>query len=355
MAMEKVLTAANVSMAEAPTYNDPVSGLMTEAFVRVRSGTSVGEAVREVKNSVLDDTSASMVFVENDNGHYLGLVRLSTLVRARDGEAIDALVESPALQVAPEEDREQAARLLQRHDLALLPVVDDRHRLVGALRFDDAMDILEEEASEDAYWKAGVGDILHRDDAVRSEKLTQGGISYTLKVRMSFLLVTLAGGMMVGGVIDHFEGALEAFVALAIFIPVIMDMGGNVGTQSTTIFARGLALGHIDLNRFFRVHVWRELKVGLCMGLVLATLGGAIAWGWQGAPNDIPMLGVVVGLSLMFAISTACLLGFLMPWLLLKLGVDHAPGADPFITTIKDFSGLAVYFLTAAWLLPVTL
>lgn len=113
-------------------------------------------------------------------------------------------------------------------------------------------------------------------------------------------------------------------------------------------------MGHIDLKRFFRVHMVRELKVGLTMGLVLATVGGLVAWAWQGAPNDIPLLGVVVGVSLMFSITTACLLGFLLPYLLLKLGVDHAPGADPFITTIKDFSGLAVYFLTAAWLLGIS-
>ncbi|MFV8835978.1 magnesium transporter [Aquisalimonas sp. APHAB1-3] len=355
MANEIVLNEVTQSGNLESRVNEPVDGVMTDSFVRVPTGATAGETLRKVKTYPLDDGAASVVFVDGSGGRYAGFVRLGALVRADEETTVDQLLEGRDIRVSSETDREQAARLLQRHDLALLPVVNESQRLVGALRFDDAMDILEEEASEDAYWKAGVGDVLHHQDAVRSEKLTLGPIGYTLKVRMAFLLVTLAGGMMVGGVIDHFEGALEALVALAIFIPVIMDMGGNVGTQSTTIFARGLALGHIDLKKFFRVHMVRELKVAVCMGLVLATLGGIIAWAWQGAPNDIPMLGVVVGISLMFAITTACLLGFLLPWLLLKLGVDHAPGADPFITTIKDFSGLAVYFMTAAWLLPVTL
>ncbi len=186
---------------------------------------------------------------------------------------------------------------------------------------------------------------------MRSEKLTSGGIGYAVKVRMAFLMVTLAGGLAVGGVIDFFEDTLAAVVALAIFIPLVMDMGGNVGTQSTTIFARGLALGHINLGRFFRNHLVREGGVGLAMGVIMAVLAGTIAYFWQGAPNDIPQLGFVVGTALFFSVFTASILGFLLPWVLLKIGVDHAPGADPFITTIKDFTGLAVYFGMAAWLL----
>lgn len=218
---------------------------------------------------------------------------------------------------------------------------------------DDAMDAIAEDVTDTMMQKAGVADPTHLKDTIRSEKLIAGSIAYPLKVRLAFLMVTLAGGLAVGGLIDRFEDVLAAIVAVAVFIPLVMDMGGNVGTQSTTIFARGLALGHIDLTRFRR-HLAREVRVGLTMAIILGTIGGTVAWAWQGAPNDIPQLGIVVGIALAFSVTFAAFLGFFLPWLLLKIGADHAPGADPFITTIKDFSGLAVYFLLASWLLGIT-
>lgn len=273
------------------------------------------------------------------------------MLRATDDTHLGQLVDGEGVKASVDDNKVDAARLLQRSDLPLLPILDAQRRLAGVLCFSDAMDVLEEDASEDVYKKAGIGSIVHARDVVRSEKLTSGPISYAVRVRLAFLMVTLAGGLMVGGVIDFFEDTLAAVVALAVFIPLVMDMGGNVGTQSTTIFARGLALGHINLDRFFRTHLLREGLVGLVMAAVIAILAGVIAYFWQGAPNDIPVLGVVVGVALFTAVLTASILGFLLPWVMLKIGVDHAPGADPFITTIKDFTGLAVYFLMAAWLL----
>jgi magnesium transporter len=184
--------------------------------------------------------------------------------------------------------------------------------------------------------------LLQRDNRW-SARLTQGSVGYALKVRIAFLLVTLMGGMAVGGVIEAYEGTLEAVVAAAIFIPVVMDMGGNVGTQSTTIFARGIAWQHISLPDFIH-YVWREVKIALLMGIILGLLGGIIAYYWQGLPNDTPGIGLAVGLSLLIVITVASILGTVLPWIMLKLGFDHGPGADPFITTIKDFTGLIIYF-----------
>lgn len=352
VAINHAVVAGPAARAAARTVQ-PVARIMSSEYLQLTHTDTVREAMAKVRNSSLPADYSNFVFVQGPDGKHLGFVRLSSLVRAHSEEPLVNMVEGADRAVSYDSDREEAARILQRLDLSLLPVLDEHQRLAGVLTFDRAMDVLEEEASEDAYWKSGIGDLTHQKEVVRSEKLTSGGIGYPVKVRMSFLMVTLAGGLAVGGLIDFFEGALEAMVALAIFIPLVMDMGGNVGTQSTTIFARGLALGHIDLGKFFRVHVWRELKVGLVMGLTLSVVAGFIAFLWQGAPNGMPLLGVVVGLALMFSVTTACLLGFLLPWILLKLGLDHAPGADPFITTIKDFSGLAVYFLSAIWLLDL--
>jgi magnesium transporter len=231
-------------------------------------------------------------------------------------------------------------------------VVDSANRLIGALTVDDAMDVLDMDTSATMYGKAGITDPGHATEVLRSERLVAGGIGYPVRVRLLFLMVTLAGGLAVGGLIEQFEDTLAAVVALAIFVPLVMDMGGNVGTQSTTIFARGLALGQIQLSHM-RSHIAREARVGLVMGAVIGVVGGSIALVWQGVPNDIPQLGLAVGISLFVSVNLACFLGFFLPWVLIKLGFDHAPGADPFITTIKDFTGLLVYFGLAAWVLNI--
>lgn len=331
---------------------DSAGRVASPAYVAVRRGMTAENALSRVRSSSLAREHLTTVFVIDDDRRYLGLVRLADLVRAAPETPIGELVEGAALRVGTTEPATTAARMLQRRDLEALPVVDSEDRLVGAVTVDDAIDVLEEDASETMYRKAGLADPTHAREVIRSERLTAGGILYPVRVRLAFLLVTLAGGLAVGGLIDRFEDTLTAVVALAVFIPLVMDMGGNVGTQSTTIFARGLALGHIDLSRF-RTHLWREARVGISMACLIGLVGGAIAWAWQGVPNGVPELGVAVGVALFSSVFLACLLGFLLPYVLLRLGLDHAPGADPFITTIKDFSGLAIYFSMAAFVLGI--
>ena len=322
-------------------------------FVFTTVDATVGDALKKVRESELPDEISNKVFVVDGAGKYQGFVRLSRLLRTSENENVAGLIEGKDIAVTEDEHQETAARKLQRLDISSLPITDANGRLTGILRFDDAMDILEEETSEDIYRKAGVGS-LQAKDAIRSELMTSGPLHYPIGVRLTFLLVTLAGGLIVGGLVDAFEDTLAAVIALAIFIPLVMDMGGNVGTQSTTIFARGLALGHVNLDRFWRKHMVRESLVGVCMAAVIAVIAGTVAYFWQGAPNGMPMLGVVVGGALFFSVLTAAVLGFLLPYVMLKIGVDHAPGADPFVTTIKDFTGLAVYFLLAGALLGIT-
>lgn len=347
-----MIQLATKMVAEAD-LSESISGLCRTDFAFVMHDATVADAVRKIRESNLPDEVSNMVFVVDAASNYQGFVRLSRLLRSDDSITVSKLLEGRDISLPESTHRETAARQLQRLDISSLPITDETGRLIGILRFDDAMEILEEETSEDIYHKAGLGTIAGKD-RIRSEKLTAGPLHYPISVRLTFLMVTLAGGLMVGGLVDFFEDTLAAVIALAIFVPLVMDMGGNVGTQSTTIFARGLALGHIHLDRFWTKHMLRESVVGLAMAAIIAVVAGTIAYFWQGVPNDMPLLGVVVGGALFFSVLTAALLGFLLPYIMLKIGVDHAPGADPFITTIKDFSGLAVYFLLAGSLLGIT-
>ncbi len=341
------------SVTRLLNYPEDSTGFaMNPNYVRVERDTNAADALRAVRRSPLSEESIGTVFVTDRQRRYEGMIPLNRLVKASPSTSAGDLIQDEDLRVQATDHRSIAARLLRQRDLPSIPVVDRENRLLGAITFDDAMDMMEEEASELMYGLAGLAEELPSTEMSRSERLTSGELVYPVRSRLFFLLVPLAGGFLVGGVIDQFEDVLAAIAATAIFIPVIMDTGGNVGTQSTTIFARGYALGHIDVGHFLR-HIFREVRVGATLGLILGVLGGILAYFWQGAPNDIPELGVAVGISLFIAATLASLLGFLLPWILVKVGLDHAPGANPLITTVKDFTSLLVYFSLVAWLIGV--
>jgi magnesium transporter len=240
--------------------------------------------------------------------------------------------------VLVDEDQEDAAQIMADHSLVALPVVTAENELVGVITLDDAIRTLEEEADEDILDKSGIG-ALGGAEMNRSYIMLKGRIPQVWRIRVPFLMITMVGGLLAGVVIDVYEQALEAITALAIFIPIVMDMGGNAGTQSATIFARGFIAGHIQPHQFWR-QFWRESLIGLGMGVGLGALVGLIAGTWQ----QMASLGWVVGIALGATVTMATMLGFLIPYVLIRLGMDQAAGADPILTTIKDITGLLIYF-----------
>lgn len=188
--------------------------------------------------------------------------------------------------------------------------------------------------------------VFQQKEILKSDRMINGSIWQIQKTRLPFLIITLLGGMLAGSVIGVFEETLEAIIVLAIFIPVIMDMGGNAGTQSSSIFTRAFVLGHITLEKW-KQQLKKEVMVGASMGFVLGSAALIIAYLWHG----IFELGLVVGISLFCTVTIATTIGFLIPYILVRLGFDQAAGSDPFITTIKDCSGLLIYFALATLLL----
>ncbi len=333
-------------------YADGTVGRMTSpAAVTVKRKTIAKDALEAVrKASEKDDESINAIYVVDDQRIFLGAVPLSAVVSAKPDTPMDKLiVKQDIVTLLTDQDQEKAARLMKRMDALELPVLDSERRLVGVLTATEALDILQEEITDDIYDKVGLIDLTNRESD-RSFNLIHGSFWHVLKVRVPFLLITLAGGMLAGVVIDAFEEILEALVATAIFIPVIMDMGGNVGTQSSTIFTRGVVLGHINMGAFFKQWL-RETSHGVGLGVILGLGGGLIAHFWQGVPG----LGMAVGLSLAIVITLGVALGFIIPYILLKMGFDQAAGADPIITTIKDMSGLVLYFFLVRLLMPEAL
>ncbi|TVS06555.1 MAG: magnesium transporter [Phycisphaerales bacterium] len=332
--------------------DDSVGSVMIPMFFAVASSMTVAEAIRSVRDSSRRSEHIHTLYVTDADGVLVGDISLVELLRSDAASKVADIMHTGTVTVRVDDPRKDAAEKVRGFDLLEVAVVDSGSRLVGLVTVDDALEVIEQETSDTIYQKAGVGDLVHQKDHVFSEKLTRGGILYPIRVRILYLLVALAGGMAVGGLIDFWEDTLAAVIAAAVFIPVIMDMGGNTGTQSTTIFARGFALGHVDLKRFVP-YLLRECSIGLVMGAALGTIGGVIAYFWQGAPNGVPQLGFAVGFSLFVVITVAAMLGFILPALMVRLGLDHAPGADPFITTIKDFTGLALYFFLVSTLIAI--
>jgi magnesium transporter len=336
-------------------YPDGSAGrrMNPNAFTARRSQ-RVKETLAAIRQSPFAAEDLDLVFVIDGERFFHGYVQVAELLKADPEAKVIDLTKRAGLVVRTNDPEILGVRMLRKTDLPAIAVLDTENRLVGAISAEDLVDVAEEEASDLMYQKAGMRDIADKNDHIFSKRLTQGSILYPVRVRILFLFVTLIGGLIVGGVIDTFEDTLEAVIAAAIFIPLVMDMGGNVGTQSTTIFARGFALGHINLKKFWN-YLLREGSIGLTIGALLGTLAGVIAYYWQGAPNDIPQLGIAVGVSLFVVITLAAMLGFALPYIMIKLGFDHAPGADPFITTIKDFVGLALYFYLVTTLIDIDL
>jgi len=328
--------------AELLGYKPETAGrIMNPDYISLKKGQSVAEGLKNIRQKGMEKETIYNIYVIDQGRKLQGVVTLRTLVMADPEDKIDHIMYDHPVSVSTFTDQEEVARLLQQQDLTAVPVVDREKRLVGIVTFDDAMDVISEETTEDIYNKAGLTG-LGEIEADRSRVLISGSLFDVWKVRLPYLVIALVGGLLAGGVIEGFEESLTQITALAFFIPVVMDMGGNVGTQSSTIFNRALVLEQINLRHFFKQFL-REMGIGLSMGIILGIAAGIISAVWQ-----FPELGLVVGTALALTVTIAAALGFLIPFILHKMGLDQAAGSDPLITTIKDITGLFIYFFLVA-------
>jgi magnesium transporter len=318
--------------------DDTAGGRMTSEYLTCQPDALVSEVLALLRVWEPKQEFVPSVFVVDDENLLLGTLGPMALIRADALQPVGEIMNTDFHSVQVDEDQEDAAQIMASHSLVSLPVTTVENELVGVITLDDAIRTLEEEADEDILDKSGIG-ALGGAEVNRSYIMLKGSIPHVWRIRVPFLLITMVGGLLAGVVIDVYEQALETITALAIFIPIVMDMGGNAGTQSATIFARGFIAGHIQPHQFWR-QFWRESLIGLGMGVGLGILVGIIAGFWQ----QMSSLGWVVGIALGATVTMATMLGFLIPYVLIRLGMDQAAGADPILTTIKDVTGLLIYF-----------
>ena len=315
---------------------DSAGGIMTTEFISLPADIAVEEAISRLREIAPEAETIYYVYVVNNEGRLIGVLSLRDLITSSDGTLLKNIMRSNVISVNVGLDQEEVARVVSKYDLLAVPVVDDQGRLLGIVTVDDVIDVMEQEATEDIYRFAGVSEVEGMD-------LTEASVNKIVRLRLPWLLISMAGGILAGSVIGVYEDTLHAIVMLAAFIPVIMDMGGNVGTQSSTIFVRGIATGDIDSSEVWP-YLYREIQIGIAMGLICGVLISFVAYFWEGNPY----LGLVVGIAMLSTISVAALIGTLVPMLCNMVNIDPAITAGPFVTTIKDVIGLLIYFVIAS-------
>lgn len=319
---------------------ETAGGKMAVNVLSLPESTQVADAIRSIRTA----HEAEMVFylyVTDDLKRLTGVVSLRDLVTAQPDVQLKSIMTREVVSVTTETDQEEVARQVSRYNLLAIPVIDKDGTLLGIVTVDDVVDVIREEATEDFLQMAGVG---------RDRELLWKPTMENVRLRLPWLFATWIGGVLVAWISGYFESVLS-FVAISAFIPVILGMGGNVGTQSSTIIVRGFATGRIQLSQAGKI-IWKQIRIGIVLGLFYGLLLGLVAsWRFVNAP---PRLGLVVGMAIAISMLMASLIGTLIPILLRKLNVDPAVASGPFVTTSTDLLGIILYFLIAASLLSAT-
>tara|TARA_B100000579_G_scaffold39654_1_gene27734 strand:- start:519 stop:1910 length:1392 start_codon:yes stop_codon:yes gene_type:complete len=297
---------------------------------------------REAIYALQDQEEAEMVFYLyslDDDGRLTGVISLRDLVTTPGDTMLKDIMSKNIQAVRPETDQEEVARIVSQYNFLAVPVVDSDEKLLGIVTVDNVVDVIREEATEDFLQLAGAG----KDREILLKSSWENA-----RIRLPWLFASWIGGIVAAFIIGVFDNILENAIALAAFIPVIIGMGGNVGTQSSTIIVRGLATGRVSFENSITV-LFKEMRVGLILGILYGMLLGFFAI-FQFIDTS-PMLGIVVGLSICVSMILAATIGSLVPLVLNRFEIDPAIATGPFVTTAIDIMGVAFYFLIARSLL----
>ncbi|MDP6170266.1 MAG: magnesium transporter [Candidatus Marinimicrobia bacterium] len=319
---------------------DSAGAMMATDVFTLYQETTCGEALRTLQ----DQQDAEMVFylyITNEDNSLVGVASLRTLATTPANTMLKDLMVRRVHSVRPETDQEDVAQIVAQYNYLAVPVVDGHDQLLGIVTVDDVVDVIREEATEDFLQMAGAG----KDREILLKSSWENA-----KVRLPWLFASWIGGVVAASVIGSYEHMLESIIALAAFIPVIIGMGGNIGTQSSTIIVRGMATGRIEVGNELRILI-KELRVGLILGVLYGVMLGLFA-NLRFMDTD-PMLGLVVGLSITFSMLIAVAVGSFTPLILRKLDIDPAVATGPFVTTSIDILGVLLYFVIAGLLLNI--
>lgn len=313
---------------------DSAGSIMTTEFVDLKVNMTVEEAFQKIRKIALDKETVYTCYVLDTSRKITGLINVKELLIAQTDTLIKDIMETNVITVNTLDDQEEVAKKFDKYDIMALPVVDKEERLVGIITVDDAIDVLQEENTEDFEIMAAI--------TPSEASYFKTSVFKHAKNRILWLLLLMVSATFTGAVLTHYEEAFSMLPILVAFIPMIMDTGGNCGSQSSTLIIRGLAMDEIKLKDYFKA-VWKEIRVALLVGIILAVVNGIrilIQY------HDLK-IAIVVGLTLLFTVTIAKILGCSLPMLAKKLKLDPAIMAAPLITTIVDTCSILIYFKIA--------
>ena len=321
-----------------------VGSIMTTEYVSLRRDMTVGEAIAKIRRVGVDKETVYTCYV-SEKRKLVGVISVKNLLTANDDEIIENLMTTECISVLTTDDREDAVEKIGKYGFLAIPVLDKEERIVGIVTVDDAMDVMETEASEDIAQMAAI---------LPSEKpyLKTGAVRLWLS-RIPWLLLLMLSATLTSKIISTYETALAACAVLTAFIPMIMGTGGNAGGQASVTIIRGLSLDEIRLKDAFWV-IWKELRVSLLCGLTLAPFAFLKVMYLDGlyAEPDGVRISLIVSATLFLVVIVAKLVGCILPLLVKVIRLDPAVVANPFITTVVDALALVVYFALASRLIP---
>lgn len=352
--LSRLKAESRISIQQLLQYPpDTAAGLMTTEFVSVPSNRTVAEVLAHIRHVERSrETIYAIYVVEPDTEVLTAVVTLRRLITAEPGQAILAIAQDGyPVHVAPLADREEVARLIGRHDLLAIPVLDNDGRILGIVTVDDIIDAMTAATTEDVQ-KLGGMEALGRP-------YMQIGFLGMIRKRAGWLTALFLSEMLTASAMQHYENELQKAVVLTLFLPLIMSSGGNSGSQATSLLIRSLALGEVRLREWWRV-LLRELPAGIALGSILGIVGIARVTLWQEAGIydygvHWPLIALTVGAALVGVVTFGSVAGSMLPFVLQRLGFDPASASAPFIATLVDVTGLVIYFSVALFILSGTL
>lgn len=309
--------------------------LMTIEYVSLKKEMTIEESFRKIKREGIDKETIYTLYVTDDYRRLIGILSLRELIVAPAETKISELMRSEVVYVHTHDDQEDVANIFRKYGFEAIPVVDNEKRIVGIITYDDIIDIIEVETNEDFQVMAAI--------TPSEDEYLETSVLSLAKHRIMWLMVLMISSTITQRIIAGYESYLYSVAGLSTFIPMLMDTGGNSGSQSSTLVIRGLATGDIKPKDWYKV-MWKEFRIAMVVGIVLSIISYFKIIYFDKMPNDIAL---TVSITLIFAVMTAKVVGGALPIAAHKLKLDPAIMASPLITTIADATSLIVYFILA--------
>lgn len=344
--LDKLPHKFSEEVRELLTYNeDTAGGIMNPVVLTVNSDMSVQDVLNYIRiKAERDNLELYYVYVVDKQNHLLGVVSLRKLLTSPVNKKVEDIMISDIVKLHVDDYSDYITEEFMKYQYNALPVVDLYNRLKGMITWDDVHDLFEEETTEEIYQSSGIS-----TEVVDEDEILSGNILNALRARTPWLFITLLGEFIAVNVAHHFDHTIATLPIIAIFMPLLAGLGGNIGTQSITLMVRGLSTGQVTLSSAFH-HILREMFVGLIIGSIFGMLVTMVTWGWQ---HNIE-LGIVVGIAMTINMTMATIIGTFTPFALKSINIDPAVASGPVIATTIDVVGLIVYFsLVSTFLLKV--